>query len=326
MTFIKKMCILRQVKQGFSGDGKSLSGLVKIEQYGQNMSAEISVINFAPLASGEYYCLIADSKERTELLPLRGKSYFNIVSKLDIAGGFCAVVCFVKNEIVPIAYGVNGTKVYDWRTLVKNAVPEAKASSEDAAFSNVSAAFLWETTDETKKPYDDETIAATNYYKKEEDLEQIESAKSINDAHPANEDQKKPQGDGKNPEEDDDAKDVCDPSEPESDDYYLSVRDELDALFATFPEDKTLTGFYPHSRWVRVEENGRQPYLIGVIYEDLKAKYVCYALPTKNGDNPPESIAESCVFVPSSLFSDSEGFFVLFQSAANGECISPKKE
>ena len=34
MNYVKKMCILRQVKQGFSGDGKALSGLVKVEQYG----------------------------------------------------------------------------------------------------------------------------------------------------------------------------------------------------------------------------------------------------------------------------------------------------
>ena len=53
MNFVKKMCILRQVKQGFSGDGKTLSGLIKIEQYGKNLSVEVSVINFAPLSSGD---------------------------------------------------------------------------------------------------------------------------------------------------------------------------------------------------------------------------------------------------------------------------------
>ena len=64
MNFVKKMCILRQVKQGFSGDGRTLSGLIKIEQYGKNLSVEVSVINFAPLSSGEYYCLLADPQGR----------------------------------------------------------------------------------------------------------------------------------------------------------------------------------------------------------------------------------------------------------------------
>ena len=65
MQYLKKMCILRQVKQGFSGDGKALSGLIKIEQYGKNVAIEVSVNNFAPLLSGEYYCVIADEKQRT---------------------------------------------------------------------------------------------------------------------------------------------------------------------------------------------------------------------------------------------------------------------
>ena len=79
------MCILRQIRQGFSGDGKTLSGLIKIEQYGKNLAVEVSVINFAPLVSGEYYCLLSDGKGRTEMLSLRGKSLFNILSDLDIS-------------------------------------------------------------------------------------------------------------------------------------------------------------------------------------------------------------------------------------------------
>ena len=55
MNYVKKMCILRQIRQGFSEDGKALSGLIKAEQYGKNLAVEVSVINFAPLSSGEYY-------------------------------------------------------------------------------------------------------------------------------------------------------------------------------------------------------------------------------------------------------------------------------
>lgn len=94
--FHQKMCVLRQMRAGFSGDGKQVGGVVKAEQYGKNLAVEVSVVGFAPLAAGEYYCLIADSENRTELLPLRGKSLFNLISDLDISGGFCAVICLVK--------------------------------------------------------------------------------------------------------------------------------------------------------------------------------------------------------------------------------------
>ena len=123
MNYIKKMCILRQIRQGFSGDGKTLSGLIKIEQYGKNLAVEVSVINFAPLVSGEYYCLLSDGKGKTEMLTLRGKSLFNLLSDLDISNGFCGIICYVKNDVVPIAYGVNGNKTYDWKTILNATLP-----------------------------------------------------------------------------------------------------------------------------------------------------------------------------------------------------------
>ena len=36
MIFIKKMCVLRQMRSGFSGDGKQVGGVVKAEQYGKS--------------------------------------------------------------------------------------------------------------------------------------------------------------------------------------------------------------------------------------------------------------------------------------------------
>ena len=54
MQYYKKMCVLRQIKQGFSGDGHPLSGLIKAEQYGKNLAVEISIVGFAPLFWGGF--------------------------------------------------------------------------------------------------------------------------------------------------------------------------------------------------------------------------------------------------------------------------------
>ena len=62
MRYIKKTCILRQLKNGFSADGNPLSGIVKVEQYAQHIGLEISTANLAPLSEGEYHLLIADSE------------------------------------------------------------------------------------------------------------------------------------------------------------------------------------------------------------------------------------------------------------------------
>jgi hypothetical protein len=60
------------------------------------------------------------------------------------------------------------------------------------------------------------------------------------------------------------------------------------------------------------------------VYEELTAKYICYAIPTQTPASPPEEIEKICIFVPRSLFDTSAGWFVIFQNAATGECIKPE--
>ena len=88
----------------------------------------------------------------------------------------------------------------------------------------------------------------------------------------------------------------------------------------------SLAGAFSCSEWVRVKGTAKDPqYLVGVLYEDGKAKYICYALATTDKENPPAEIKSVCSFVPVSALSDSVGFFVIFQSATGGECIKPEQ-
>lgn len=344
MNYIKKMCILRQVKQGFSGDGKALSGLIKIEQYGKNLAVEVSIINFAPLVSGEYYCLLSDGKGKTEMLALRGKSIFNLLSDLDISSGFCGVICYVKNDIVPIAYGINGNGSYDWRAILSATLPPVfpKISQENALSDADLNGFLKEkekndatmsalneetaTKNDVNIPYNDDNVATENYYEKEQSYEQIQPDQDIQNARiegTAEKQNPKPQTDLK---ENGDANRVLHPFKKDPDGYYLSVKSELDELFRTYPRDHTLNGAFSCSEWVRLKGTAKAPqYLVGVLYEDGRAKYVCYALAAADKDNPPEEIKSVCTFVPCSFLPETQGFFVLFQSTATGECIKPSE-
>ena len=317
MYFIKKTCILRQLKQGFSGDGKLLSGLVKIEQYGKNLSIEVTVINFAPLATGEYYCLIADAKGRTEMLPLRGKHIFNLVSELEISDGFCAVVCFVKNGITAIASGVNGNAAYDFRTLVHTGAERTREVEDEVVADETPPKPPCETHE-----YDDERVAEHDYYAEREDGENGKDQATQN-VRAQTEAQRETQNDGTNARENDDAARPVQTLAVDTDGYYLTVKAELDELFARYPKDESLTGAFGDSEWVRVTESDGTEYLVGVVYEEIKAKYIAYALPTKRDTPPPPEIEEICVFVPSSLYPNADGFFIIFQSCSTGECIRP---
>lgn len=359
MNYVKKMCILRQIKQGFSGDGKTLSGLVKIEQYGKNLAIEVSIINFAPLASGEYYCLLSDGHGKTEMLSLRGKSMFNILSDVDITGGFCAVICYVKNDVVPIAYGINGNGSYDWKTILNATLPpvfpkknggfpsESVPATKQAPVDFIAAApqdfakkeqesqkgaghvatnhhsDLIPSTKNADTSYNDETIVTENYYQ-EQSNEQDGNPKNRENAHLENSKQK-PAEVGRSSAEDGNAKSVLHPFKTDSDGYYLSIKNEIDELFHAYPKDETLSKAFSTSEWVRVKGTAKEPeYLVGVLYEDGRAKYICYALAAKDKDSPPEEIKDVCNFVPISALSQNVGFFVIFQSANSGQCIHPE--
>lgn len=338
MQYVKKMCILRQLKQGFSGDGKTLSGLVKAEQYGKNLAVEVSIINFAPLLSGEYYCILADENHKTELLPLRGKSLFNILTDIDISRGFCAIICFVKTEITPIAYGVNGDKQYDWKRILNATLPPAY-SQQDTEQLAVSIPAVTELepaleTEPEPKPtplpppteptvYNDEKIAGENYFK-EDGYERELLHEADENASTESATEKQDEKTGFDLEEDENATNVRHAFTTQSDGYYQSVQSEIDQLFQSYPEDNTLNGAFSCSKWVRVKgDEGAPEYLVGVIYTDGKAKYICYALKAQNKNAPPQEIASVCVFVPTSPFCEDDGFFVIFQSAQTGECLKP---
>ncbi|MDD6994691.1 MAG: hypothetical protein SPH68_00045 [Candidatus Borkfalkiaceae bacterium] len=366
MIFIKKMCVLRQMRPGFSGDGKQVGGVVKAEQYGKSLSVEVSVVGFAPLAAGEYYAIIADSYDRVELLPLRGKSLFNLISELDVSEGFCAVICLVKNGITPLAYGVSGNRQYDFEKLIRS-VPAAFDKGDFRIA--VTQAFpegerLRETTDETQRTlrgktedgkkqeekdrpsqanegYNDETIAENDYYREaqskarseqknryaaeEKDDERGQIVERNEDAGAANPHETKEKNAGKPAADDEDAENVRHPFNGKSEAYYRTVKDEIDELFNKYESDDTLSGAFPFSKWVKVKEADKAEYLIGIIYEEAAPLYICYAFPAENKDEPPEDVAETCAFVPLSPFENADGCFVIFQSAATGECVKLKE-
>lgn len=330
MNYVKKMCILRQIKQGFSGDGKSLSGLIKVEQYGKNLAVEVSVINFAPLSSGEYFCLLSDGKGKTEMLALRGKSIFNILTDMDVSGGFCAVLCYVKNEVIPIAYGINGKGSYDWKRILDASLPPVFPKTDD--FQGERAEALPSTPNPTQPTpnaeedaYDDDTLASENYFKEHED-ECQQPEEIIQDANTKSAGQNQATQAGANPAPNGDFARVLHPFKSNADGYYHTVKEELEELFRTYPRDETLSKAFACSEWVRVYgDEGAPQYLVGVLYEDGAASYICYALSAKQTDAPPKEIEGVCTFVPTSALQNADGFYVIFQSAASGECVRPEK-
>ena len=271
------------------------------------------------------------------MLPLRGKSMFNILSDMDVSQGFCSVICFIKQEVVPIAYGVNGDGEYDWKKILNATLPPSFSKNTtntdnqnpQTALANTPQIPVVnlekEITSTQTNAYNDEEMAMENYYS------EVENAhgnlpETVHDAKLENQTQTQEQNPQFDLEKDANAQSVRQAFTTQSQGYYLAIKEEIRQLFKKYPRDTTLERAFSYSEWVRVKGEANKPtYLVGVVYDDGNAKYICYALAAEDKNQPPQEIANVCTFVPLSSFQDSQGFFVIFQSAATGECIKPQR-
>ena len=168
----------------------------------------------------------------------------------------------------------------------------------------------------------DGSILILNYERKENGCDLPEKAE--NDARTESTAKSKGTEKGSNPAQDGDAPRLRHAFKTDPDGYYVAVKAEMDKLFKDYPQDKTLNGAFSCSEWVRVKGTPKEPqYLVGVLKNDGKVRYICYALWAEDRNNPPNEIKNVCAFVPIDVYDDNRGFFVIFQSAATGECVSP---
>ena len=320
MRYVKKSCILRQLKSGFTSDGKPLTGIIKVEQYGSNVAAELAFSNLSPAAEGGYYCILADSERRYKLLSLESGNRFSFTSNMDVAAGFYTALCFVHEKAAAIAVGVCGKLPYDLFALVQEAfsAPDEHAREElntDMPPTNQQNK-AQNTTD-----YDDELVADENYYEQENTTyEQSPAVQTEQNAPTESRDSHQGAEERVDSATDENHASVRHAFTTETDGYYQSVKGELNGLFKRYPADNSLQAAYPHSEWVRVKgEEGNPQELVGLVYENGLVKYICYALTA--GEATPQEVKERGYYVPISALSPEKGFYVLYQSAATGESI-----
>lgn len=320
MRYVKKTCILRQLKNGFSADGKTLSGIVKAEQYAKNVAVELSTVNLAPTTAGGYYCVLADKMKRHKILALEEGTRFSFHTDMEIADGFYAVLCFLGSNATPIAYGACGNLPYDIFSLVRQVFSAVETPSQNTVTTDMPPSNV-----KIEPLYNDELVANNNYFEKEgEPYAENDPAQGGNDAPIESGDPHQGETPRTDLEQNADDESVRHAFGTETDGYYQSIKGEISALFERYPQDETLADAYPASEWVRVkgEENDVKE-LVGLIYESGLVKYICYAVPAN--EDTPEEIKKQAYFVPVSPLTPEVGFYVLYQSAATGESI-PKKE
>lgn len=318
MQYVKKMCILRQLKQGFSCDGQPISGIVKAEQYGKNIAVDVSVLNLASLSSGQWYCLFADAAGRKQLLPLQETRHFSFVDEMDIARGFLAVLCFVGDDAQPIAVGTSGKVPFTAAEIAKRTFTEKRPTPP------ASTPPLPQKTESAPADaghYNDEAMMEENYYQWSNEDEQQRMDEACRHAQSEGRTENEETAQGTQIANNEDGAGVRHAFTAQTDRYYQSIKSELNDLFARFPRDDSLCGAFAASEWIRVKGDAHAPQeLVGIVFENGMAKYICYALPA-DGRELPSELQRHCFYVPTSPLQGANGFFVVFQSAATGETI-----
>ena len=326
MAYEKRVCVLKQIKKGFTADGGALSGAVYAERLGNELTVTPRLLGIAPVKEGRYVLAVSVGGMRY-CLELKGSEAVRISDAPSLRDGFSALICFVRGEAEPIAFGACGLASPSYTALLETVqgvddkkrkkipnplppvAPPAPVAPNVPTAPGVSIPNLPEEEDPKDKSfreqalsYDDEAIAARDYYSGEAD----EDEGASNDAPP----EAPSDAGGGNPQA------HAAPHYPRGTlTYYREVREKLEKALKTFPKDERLNAVFPHSEWVRAESGA----LLGIVYENGTPRYLCVAA-EKHGD-APEEMEGHASFVPVP-YAESEGFYVVFQDADTGAYVT----
>ena len=104
--------------------------------------------------------------------------------------------------------------------------------------------------------------------------------------------------------------------------FYQSVKPQIDDMFVRYPAERRLSALVPNSKWVRVDVDADDYYVVGVLFDLSLPIFVCYGIPGVRSVPPPAEIADASVWLPlDPARPEGEGFWVIYQSATDGKCI-----
>lgn len=103
-----------------------------------------------------------------------------------------------------------------------------------------------------------------------------------------------------------------------SEDFFIGIKPQLDELFKCYPADKELMRSVPDSKWVRVNYEKDEYYVVGIMYNGKRATHICYGVPGIYTIRPKQKSE----WLPLD-YADPEGkgYWVIFQDAITGKTL-----
>ena len=105
--------------------------------------------------------------------------------------------------------------------------------------------------------------------------------------------------------------------------FYESISEQLEDLFNKYPAETNLENLIPSSKWVKIDyENNGNIYVLGLIYDDITLKYICYGVPGTYSEIAPNGLDSYSQWLPTNPQNPTlDGYWVMYQDAISGESV-----
>ncbi|MCQ2387115.1 MAG: hypothetical protein MJ066_01540 [Clostridia bacterium] len=309
MSFCEKTLIIKQTSEDFSINEKRVSGICRIENEDGVSTFFLSLINLKSVDNGNYFIYIFDNDNNVIFYDLKNRPISiscAMEKEINIKSGF-ACGLFYEYDYIPllVAFGKNencNLTIQDCKKIVAEKCLEKKnkqiqerkvllKKNEEETIQKEEKII----EEEKQNNYNDEAVATEDFYLLEKELN--EKLKTISEAENKT-------------------------FSENNVEFYDKEKGELEELFSKFPHEENLEKTFPFSTWVKINYSSDKYYVVGVVKENDKEKYICYGVPSNYSENPPIELKGYCSFVPASLFDlKGKGYWMMFQDAVTGDCV-----
>lgn len=357
MSFKKQVLVLKDVSEQNLPSCKPLTGIARIEIDGGIAQLFLSLINTPSQLGGEFFALVVDGHKQSHFFSLGTRPVSTIKvfeSAPSIDCGVAIGIFLVKNSLPTLlAFSRTSEKdcsITQFKKIIadkqlehfkhkrKTQTLSEKESINDVIYQPTVTQPEITSTEQFKKLensicYDDEAVATENYYQYDcqpqkkldqiKDFEQNVSNKDVLSSSPSPQKTHQEQPIANSAKNETDAHSSQNNANPVA--YYEQVKRELTEIFEKFPQEPTLQKLFHKSKWAKIYYSKEKYYVVGVIMENEREKFICYGVPGVYSPTPPEQLKGFCSFVPASIFNmTGAGYWMLFQDAFSGKCVLHK--
>lgn len=286
MKLLKRVCVLKEIENGYSYSGKQAKAMAKCQKTGTENSISLSFMDLAPLKHGSYIIVVGNSEKcvyfSTDETGIQEDFHDSLI---DFALPFSVSVIYDDGEKTGTVLFGQTSDCNETPLSMKNAYL-AKKREKEKEFEKTEKIIddiIYNDNETSAEIYSDDVVATENYFENS-DVD-AENFTLIED-------------------------------EKESVDCAF-LQEDLDEIMKSYPPFEELEKSVYGSKWVKIElEKGEYYFGKAKIHDE---KYLCYAVRGKK-DCCPEELKSLACFIPSPSKTETEdGFFVMFQCEENGK-------